>query len=172
MKILFYIKVYTLMNIDTLIESKAMYNQYANAFYRFIKMVALIFFLTSIEACIYFAIDYYFYQEQGFNYQNGYLWLTASNSSGYLNLLDAYNWPGWFVYALYWAVQTTSAVGYGNNTPHNPAEVFLCNVVMLTTIFIFVSFANRILDIVDELQENDLQRQAKFTEINNFTSVN
>lgn len=49
------------------------------------------------------------------------------------------------MFALYWAVQTTSSVGYGNNTPHNPAEVLLCNIVMMTTIFIFVSFANTIL---------------------------
>lgn len=57
-------------------------------------------------------------------------------------------------------------------TPRNPTEVLLCNIVMLTTICIFVVFADTILDIVDELQETTLRRQSKFTEINTFTRTN
>lgn len=60
-KILFYIKVYTLVKIDPMVHSKAMYNQYANAFYRFIKRVGLILLLTNFEACVYFSIDYHYY---------------------------------------------------------------------------------------------------------------
>lgn len=53
------------------------------------------------------------------------------------------------MFALYWAVQTTSSVGYGSITPRNPAEVLYCNILMLTTICIFVIFADTIIDIVD-----------------------
>jgi hypothetical protein len=148
-KIIFYIKLYTFLKIDKQIANKLMYYQYPNAIYKFIRMVGFIFFLTSLEACIYFAIDYYYYTQQGVNYDNGYLWLTSSQATYGMNLLLEFSWPAWYNFALYWAVQTTSAVGYGNMTPRNPAEVCLCNVVMLTTVCIFVSFANTILDIVD-----------------------
>lgn len=171
-KLLFYVKYYTFRQIDEQVGNRLMYNQYSNALYRFIRMVSFIFFLTSFEACIYFSIDYFYYKQQGTNYQLGYLWLTTSQATYPLDLIQAFNWPAWYDFALYWAVQTTSAVGYGNMTPRNPTEVLLCNIVMLTTICIFVVFADTILDIVDELQENTLRRQAKFSEINAFTRAN
>jgi hypothetical protein len=112
-------------------------------------MVGLIFFLTSFEACIYFAIDYSYYVEKGNNYENGYIWLTGSKATNYMNIIEDFDWLAWYIFALYWAVQTTSAVGYGKMTPRNPIEVLLCNIVMLTTVCIFVTFANTILDIID-----------------------
>lgn len=148
-KLLFYVKYYTFRQIDEHVGNRLMYNQYSNAIYRFLRMVSFIFFLTSLEACIYFSIDYFYYKQQGTNFQNGYLWLTSSQATLGLNLIEGFNWPAWYDFALYWAVQTTSAVGYGNMTPRNPAEVLLCNIVMLTTVCIFVAFANTILDIVD-----------------------
>jgi len=37
-------------------------------------------------------------------------------------------------------------------TPRNPAEVLLCNLVILTTIVMFVFFANTVIDIVNGIQ--------------------
>ena len=148
-KLLFYLKYYTFRQIDEQVGNRLMYNQYSNALYRFLRMVSFIFFLNSLEACIYFSIDYFYYKQQGTNYQLGYLWLTTSQSTLGLDLIQAFNWPAWYDFALYWAVQTASAVGYGDMTPRNPTEVLLCNIVMLTMICIFVVFADTILDIVD-----------------------
>lgn len=83
-------------------------------------MVCFIFIVTSLSACIYFAIDYSYYLQKGFNYDNGYLWLTGSATTDEMNLITTFHWQVWYDYALYWAVQTTSAVGYGNITPRNP----------------------------------------------------
>lgn len=119
------------------------------AIYKFLRMVFLIFFVTNLIACIYFSIDYYYYVQKGFNYQNGYLWLTGSSITNYIDIITSFDWYGWYIYALYWAVQTSSSVGYGNITPRNPVEVLYCNIVMLTTIVIFIFFAETVISIVD-----------------------
>lgn len=86
-KIIFYIRVYTLSKINVQIEGNLIANLYSSSFYRFIKMVFLIIFLNILSGCIYFAIDYSYYVEQGFNYQRGYLWLTSSSVTFNLNII-------------------------------------------------------------------------------------
>ena len=44
-------------------------------------MVAFIFCITNLNACIYFAIDFYHYTDLGFYYENGYLWLNGSSTT-------------------------------------------------------------------------------------------
>lgn len=64
-------------------------------------------------------MDYYFYLEKGKYYHGGFLWLTGSQTTFDMNLIEEFGWPAWFDYALYWSVQTTAGVGYGNMTPRN-----------------------------------------------------
>jgi hypothetical protein len=80
----------------------------------------LLWFITSLAATIFFAIDYYYYLEQGYYYHNGWLWLTNSEAVGNLDIINNSDWFVWYTYALYWAIQTASTVGYGDLTPMNP----------------------------------------------------
>lgn len=111
--------MFTLFQINEQIEIKLLFSPYIRALYKFLRMVYFIFFVTSLIACIYFSIDFSYYNEQGFYYQNGYLWLIGSQNTDLMNLIEIYTWPVWYAYALYWAVQTSSGVGYGNMTPRN-----------------------------------------------------
>ena len=60
-KIVFYIRVYTLSKINVQIEGNLIANLYSSSFYRFIRMVFLIIFLNILCGCIYFAVDYSYY---------------------------------------------------------------------------------------------------------------
>ena len=122
-------------------------------------MVFFIYCVTSAIACVYFAIDFHFYQEKGFYYEGGYLWLTGSSTTDYMDLITTFPWYIWYEYALYWIVQTVATVGYGNMTPRNPPGVLLCNFAMLTCICLFVLFANTIITIVYQLQINTKKQQ-------------
>jgi len=63
-----------------------------SALYKFLKMVFFIYFITNFVACIYFAIDYAYYMEKGFYFQNGYLWLTGSSTTGYMDIIESFSW--------------------------------------------------------------------------------
>ena len=58
-----------------------MFHKYSLAFSKFLRMVAFIFCITNLNACIYFAIDFYHYTDLGFYYENGYLWLNGSSTT-------------------------------------------------------------------------------------------
>ena len=63
------------------------------------------------------------------------------------NLLETYpkQWYIWLNYAMYWALQTVSTVGYGDITPRNPPSVVFTNISILITMFFFVFFINNII---------------------------
>ena len=88
--------------------------------YRLLRIVAFVFFFVNWCACIYFAIDYAFYQQKGYYYQTTQLWLNGSPATSNLDLVQIFPWTAWYNYALYWAVQTSSTIGYGDMTPRNP----------------------------------------------------
>lgn len=68
-------------------EVKLLFHPSWKALYKFLRMVYFIFFVTSLLACIYFAVDFHFYKERGFYYKNGYLWLTGSETTNYMDLI-------------------------------------------------------------------------------------
>lgn len=66
-------------------------------------------------------IDYSYYQDKQSTYfLKNELWLLNSTAVGNLDLIHDFEWPVWYSYGLYWALQTASTVGYGDITPMNP----------------------------------------------------
>lgn len=61
LKMLFYLKLYSLIQMNHQVENKIMFSPYFSALYKFLRMVSFIYFVTSLIACIYFAIDYHYY---------------------------------------------------------------------------------------------------------------
>jgi hypothetical protein len=62
----------------------------------------------------------YYRQKDSEYYQNGQLWLLSGSAVGNLDIINKYEWYVWYSFALYWAIQTASTVGYGDLTPMNP----------------------------------------------------
>lgn len=120
LKILFVLKLYSLAHIDSQILHVLEFRPLPYALYRLAKLLVLLWFLCSLAGSIYFAIDYSYYMEKGQYYQDGKLWLTNSLAVGNLDILHNNGWFIWYSYALYWAIQTASTVGYGDITPMNP----------------------------------------------------
>ena len=89
------------------------------AFYEFIKLVLFIVFVTNLYACIYFAIDKYYYEQQGGFYQQRFLWLNGSYALGNLDIIQTFGDSKSYIYALFWALQTARTCGYGVATPKN-----------------------------------------------------
>lgn len=128
------------------------------AVYLTVRVLLIIIFILNWSATIYFAIDYYFYNQKGYYYTTGQLWLTNSISGNVtgtpsgedqmIDIIQVYPWYVWYNYAMYWAAQTVSGVGYGNFTPKNPAEVAFVNICILISPIFFSFFINSIWEIV------------------------
>lgn len=75
--------------------------------------------MTNIYACIYYAIDIYYYNQQGEFYQQGFLWINGSLGLGNIDLLETFGAGPVYIYALFWSMQTARTCGYGVATPKN-----------------------------------------------------
>lgn len=156
-KIIFYIKIYTFVKIDQEIMHSLELHRVVYAIYRLTRMIVFVWFLTTWAGCIFFAIDYHFYLDPHSPYRAmGQLWLTNTAAVGNLDLIQNFSWDVWYDYALYWAIQTSSTVGYGDLTPMNPPEVFYCNLVILLMTVLFAFFINSIWEIIGTLQQSSV----------------
>jgi len=86
LRLFFVLKVIPLMEINRQIKGKLVTFKFSAALYDFIKLVLFIVFVTNLYACIYFAIDKYYYDQQGDFYQQGFLWLNGSYALGNLDI--------------------------------------------------------------------------------------
>lgn len=127
------------------------------AIYRLAKLLILLWVFCSIAGSIYFAIDHTYYLQQGPYYNSGQLWLTNSLAVGQLSILTNNGWFVWYSYALYWAIQTASTVGYGDITPANPPEVVFVILVILFMTILFAFYVNTIWRILGDLASNRIQ---------------
>lgn len=118
-----------------------------------------IYFVVSLGACIYFAIDYHYYLEQGFYFDNGLLWLTGSSTTDYLNLVAEFQWQVWYEYAVYLLIQCIRGCGYGDMTGRNPPEILFNNLLMLFNLWMFSYFAEGILNIVKKFKKDTIKIQ-------------
>ena len=65
LRLFFVLKVIPLMEINRQIKGKLVTFKFSAAFFEFIKLVLFIVFVTNLYACIYYAIDKYYYEQQG-----------------------------------------------------------------------------------------------------------
>lgn len=118
-RLLLIVKLISLREINRQIKSKLLTHSLSLAVYDFFKLVFFIGFVTNVYACIYYAIDTYYYYEEGEFYQQGFLWINGSLGLGNIDLMETFG-PGLvYVYALFWSLQTGRTCGYGVATPKN-----------------------------------------------------
>lgn len=86
-RLLFIVKIISLREINREIRSKLLTDSVLLAIYDFFKLVFFIVLVTNIYACIYYAIDTYYYYEQGEFYQQGFLWITGSSALDNIDLM-------------------------------------------------------------------------------------
>lgn len=123
--------------------------------YKLLRIITILWFITTWVSSIYFSIDYGYYREKGFYYSTGQLWLTNSNGIDNLNMIDIYPyWYVWYEYAVFWSFQTSATIGYGSMTPRNPHEVLYCNFIILINTIFFAFYINVIWLIIGNLQES------------------
>ena len=71
-----------------------------------------------------------------------------------INLIESFtNWYIWYEYAVYWSIQTSATIGYGDITPRNPHEVLYCNFIILINTIFFAFYINTIWQIIGEMQQ-------------------
>ena len=74
--------------------------------------------------------------------QNEYLWIL--NCPAYPNIV-AEPWDIKYLYSFYWAIASTSTVGYGDIYPKNPVGNFLIVLSNISICIIFGIFARTII---------------------------
>lgn len=121
-RLLVYLRFPTLLDVDKSIIHNLTITKYLLSLYKLVRVIVTTWLLTTWAACIYFAIDYYYYQDVGNGYrEQGQLWLVNSQVVDGLDIITSFpNWYIWYLYALYWSIQTSATTGYGDITPQNP----------------------------------------------------
>lgn len=151
-----YLRAPTLLQIDASIVHNLNVSKHMLSLYKLLRMVVMIWLVTTWAACIFFIIDYSIYLDQTNSYNKlGQMWLTNSMAVNYLNIMTSFpQWYIWYEYALYWSIQTSCTTGYGDLTPQNPPEIMYCNVIMILMTVLFAYFINEVWSIIKELQED------------------
>lgn len=119
-RVIFYLRVWSLFEKDsTNLHCLGMQKHFI-VIYKFARMIIFLWILVTWAACLFFAIDYHFYQQQGLYYNLNQLWLMSSQATSPIQIVTAFPWYVWYEYALYWSVQTSTTIGYGDLTSRNP----------------------------------------------------
>jgi voltage-gated potassium channel Kch len=169
LKLFFYVDISTIFEIDDIIIDKIELKTFRYATYKLIRLLTFMLFILVWLSAIYFFIDYRFYVNETYNITEN--WLTWSmcafqvNSEGQsvgTDIIQQYPgaWYIWLNYAIYWALQTISTVGYGDITPRNPVSVVFTNISILIMMFFFVFFLNSVIEIIDEMTSSE-EKQKK-----------
>lgn len=159
LKIFFYADVWTIFIIDKMIIDKIQLKPFLFASYKLVRLMAYMIFILVWLSSIYFHIDYSFYVNQ--TYTGSQNWLTFAMCAFQVvdgvpygtDIIQTYPgaWYIWLNYAIYWALQTISTVGYGDITPRNPISVIFTNISILIMMFFFVFFINSVIELIDEM---------------------
>ena len=92
--------------------------------------------------CIFYGVDYLMYISVPYYVDNEYLWIV--NIPAYPGLI-AEPWSIRYLYAQYWAVASTSTVGYGDIYPKNPWGNLLVVISNISICIIFGVFARSVI---------------------------
>lgn len=71
-------------------------SKYFLAIYRLLRMIVVMWFLSSWACCVFFSIDYYYYKQGGTYYQNQQLWLNGSSVVNGMDLITTFPWYIWY----------------------------------------------------------------------------
>lgn len=96
MKLFFYLKFPQLIRINYQIVEKLIKHTVRYCIYCIFRMIIFLWFITTWVSSIYFAIDFHYYNQKGYYFQTGQLWLTNSNAVNNMNIIESF--PKWY----YW----------------------------------------------------------------------
>ena len=77
-KLFFIAKIVSFMVINGQIEKRISIYLLTSSIFKFLRLIVFILLVTNFSACLFFFIDYDLYLQKGYEYQNGFLWLTNS----------------------------------------------------------------------------------------------
>lgn len=149
-KIVFYLMVNRLSQVDDVLQRKVELMKVRLAAYKLCRIILLLLFLVVWLASIFFAIDYHYYQQgPDATYSGTQLWLVDSAATNYMDIVLYYDdWRVWFGYSIYWCLQTVSMVGFGDVTAKNPVEATFVSLVITLVVISFAFFITGVWEII------------------------
>ena len=121
--------------------------------------ITLIFIIfCHMIGCIFYGVDLLLYNNVTYYVDNQYLWII--DIPAFPNLY-AQKWHIRYLYAYYWAVASTSTVGYGDIYPKNPMGNLLVIISNIGICIIFGLFARTVINAFQDY--NQVNRNLKHT---------
>ena len=124
-----------------------------NAIIGFVKVITIIWFIDHWIACIFYAIGASELESEPLN------WITQSG------IADAGVWDKYFT-SLYWALTTTTTVGYGDISPNTKNEKLFAMLGMILACGVFAFVIGSIETILQKSNHSHAKCKEKILHVN------
>lgn len=171
-RLLFLVKIYSLVRYHRCIENELCLHPTAAKVYSIVRAVLIYYLFANTASCVFYFIDYCLYSQQGMYtfhelsyYQTAQLWLMQTGAMNWI-----ITWPIQveYLYSMYWALITAATIGYGDITPKNIIEVVYVIIFFAPNILFYSYMINMAFGGFQELTERTNIKLTKVARIHNM----
>lgn len=124
-------------------------------------------FIALVQAGSFYEEDLYDLDKPNWM-QKWYLFQTSLGEDYIIDIVG-YDWSSSmnrYIISLYWALTTTTSIGYGDITPITPVEIWIVTIMMLVSGFIWALFLGKAIEIIEKISADSKDYTTKLSQMN------